>query len=840
MFLMKVLSYNARGLGGGEKRNEVRRLVCEKHPFVLCLQESKLSTIDDRFIHSIWGGNNFGYSYKPSVGASGGLVTVWDLSVIEVWCSMNIGHALAIKGKVIKTGEVFFLINVYAPCDLERKRALWESLHVLVTNNQDTCLCLCGDFNSVRCLEERKGRSLVFRQLDADLFNNFIEDNFLIDLPICGRLFTWYRGDGVTMSRLYRFLLSDKWCEVWPNCVQVAYQRGLSDHVPLFLHVDDTNWGPRPLRMLKCWADFPGYDEFVREKWASFNIDGWGGYVLKQKLKFLKNSLKEWHCLHSQNLEGKMAEVKDRIAVLDAKGESFLLQDNEVIELHGLSANYHSLARVHNSICWQKSRMKWLKEGDANSKFFHGVMNHRRRHNTISMVSVGGVNVEGVHNIRSATFNHFSNFFKASREVRPDMDGLNFRKISFGEAGTLTKPFNIEEVKKAVWDCDGSKSPGPDGISFDFIKKFWDILKEDFMRFLSEFHRNGKLANGINSTFIALIPKVQSPQGFNDLRPISLVGCLYKVLAKVLANRLKSVINKVVSDTQSAFVKGKQILDGILIANEVVDEARRLGRELILFKVDFEKAYDSVDFNYLDAVMAHMNFPTLWRKWIFECVGTAKASVLVNGCPTEEFPLERGLRQGDPLSPFLFLLVAEGFNVLMNSMVEEDLFHGYGVGNGDDVRLSHLQFADDTLIIGEKSWLNVRSMRAALMLFEQVSGLKVNFQKSLLTGVNIADSWLSEASGMLNCRRGTIPFVYLGLPIGGDSRRLSFWKPVVDNIAARLSSWNNTFLSFGGRLVLLKSVLSSLPVYFLSFFKAPAGIISSIESLFKRFFLGGW
>jgi len=125
-------------------------------------------------------------------------------------------------------------------------------------------------------------------------------------------------------------------------------------------------------------------------------------------------------------------------------------------------------------------------------------------------------------------------------------------------------------------------------------------------------------------------------------------------------------------------------------------------------------------------------------------------------------------------------------------------------------------------------------MRAVLILFEEVSGLKVNFHKSMLTGVNVPESWLSEAASVMNCRKGTIPFVYLGLPIGGDSRKVSFWKPVIDRIVSHLSSWNNKFLSFGGRLVLLKSVLSSLPVYFLSFFRAPAGIISSIESLFKK------
>jgi len=233
---------------------------------------------------------------------------------------------------------------------------------------------------------------------------------------------------------------------------------------------------------------------------------------------------------------------------------------------------------------------------------------------------------------------------------------------------------------------------------------------------------------------------VDSPQSLNDFRPISLVGSLYKILAKLLANRLRQMIGSVISETQFAFVKNRQILDGILIANEVVDEARRSKKELMMFKVDFEKAYDSVDLGYLDSVMGKMCFPNFWREWIKECVTTATASVLVNGSPTDEFVLGRGLRQGDPLSPFMFLLAAEGLDVMMKVMVESKLFRGYKVGGSDSMILSHLQFADDTLLLGEKSWATVRALRAMLVLFETVSGLKVNFHKSSLVGVNIAES----------------------------------------------------------------------------------------------------
>jgi len=164
-----------------------------------------------------------------------------------------------------------------------------------------------------------------------------------------------------------------------------------------------------------------------------------------------------------------------------------------------------------------------------------------------------------------------------------------------------------------------------------------------------------------------------------------------------------------------------------------------------------------------------MGFPTLWRKWIKECIGTTSASVLVNGSPTDEFYLERGLKQGDPLSPFLFLLAAEGFNVLMESLLLHNIFAGYKVGASDPEVVSHLQFVDDTLILGEKSWANIRAMRVVLLLFEALSGLKVNFCKSQLVGVNVFSSWLAEAALVLNCNVGSLPFVYLGLPIGGNA-----------------------------------------------------------------------
>jgi exonuclease III len=189
--------------------------------------------------------------------------------------------------------EEFHVANVYAPCDAGGKHLLWDSLSIRLHALAGQWVCVCGDFNAARTLEERRSLRVGSPPMDHIFFNRFIDDTFLVDLPLRGRKFTWYKGDGVTISRLDRFLFSEEWSLTWPNCWQVAQLRGISDHCPLLLAADEDDWGPRPLRMLKCWTEVPDYQNFVRDKWHSLQIDGWGGYVLKEKLKLIKGALRE-------------------------------------------------------------------------------------------------------------------------------------------------------------------------------------------------------------------------------------------------------------------------------------------------------------------------------------------------------------------------------------------------------------------------------------------------------------------------------------------------------------------------------------------------------------------
>jgi hypothetical protein len=256
------------------------------------------------------------YSFKPSVGASGGIVTMWNPKVVEVWSTTCLSSCLIIQGKFYKDDLAFCLANVYAPCDARGRSLLWRELDAKLLQIPLSVWCVLGDFNVIRSRDERVSRGGSGVE-DYMAFNNFIDRNALIDLPLGGRSFTWYSGDGLSMSHLDRFLISDSWVSSFPNCVQMALPRSLSDHCPIMLSVGVQDWGPKPFRMLKCWADIPGYVEFVKLKLQSFLIHGWSGHVLKSKLKLLKAELRAWHQTHVANLDGKIQRATSRLEELD-------------------------------------------------------------------------------------------------------------------------------------------------------------------------------------------------------------------------------------------------------------------------------------------------------------------------------------------------------------------------------------------------------------------------------------------------------------------------------------------------------------------------------------------
>ncbi|GKD38865.1 RNA-directed DNA polymerase, eukaryota, partial [Tanacetum coccineum] len=320
------------------------------------------------------------------------------------------------------------------------------------------------------------------------------------------------------------------------------------------------------------------------------------------------------------------------------------------------------------------------------------------------------------------------------------------------------------------------------------------------------------------------------------IRPINLIGSIHKIIAKILSNRLVSVLGDIVNEVQSAFIAGRQMLDCPFILNEVLQWCIKKKKKTLIFKVDFEKAFDSVRWDFLDDVLKKFGFGNKWCNWIQSCLSSLRGSILVNGSPTNEFQFYKGLKQGDPLSPFLFILVMESLHLSFQRIVDAGLFKGIVLDQS--LCLSHMFYADDAIFIGQWNDGNISTLIHALNCFFHASGLRINLNKSKIMGVNVESAQVKQAATKLGCLVLNSPFYYLGSKVGGSMSRVQAWQEIVEKVKSRLSKWKMKTLSIGGRLTLLKSVLGSIPVFHMSLFKVPSKVLQNLESIRRHFFNG--
>lgn len=315
---------------------------------------------------------------------------------------------------------------------------------------------------------------------------------------------------------------------------------------------------------------------------------------------------------------------------------------------------------------------------------------------------------------------------------------------------------------------------------------------------------------------------------------------MYKWIAKVLSLRLRKVIGKVISESQHAFVGERQILDASLIANEVIDARLRNGVLGLLCKLDIEKAYDHVSWDFVLYLMERMGFGQKWRNWIQFCISTVRFSVLVNGEPAGFFASSRGLRQGDPLSPFLFIMIMEALSRLIDKAVLGGFIRGFSMSRDREVEMmvSHLLFADDSIVFCEAETSQLGYLRLVLMFFQAVSGLRINISKSEILPVgNVVN--IDFLASFFGCKVAHFPASYLGLPIGAPFKSKAIWNPVLERFDRRLAGWKKQVLSKAGRLTLVKNTLSSLPTYFLSLFVLPVSVQKRLEKVERDFLWEG-
>ncbi|GLT59702.1 hypothetical protein SLA2020_325070 [Shorea laevis] len=325
---MILLSINIRGLGGIGKKKEIRDLVIREKVDVLLIQETKMEQVDNCLCRMVWGTDDFEWIAQAANGAFGGILIIWNSRVFRKLSSFEGTGFLGVFGMWGDYNIPCYFVNVYSSCDLAQKRCLWEILSDLVTSKKGNW-CIAGDFNAIRNSQERKGDTSVRRELRE--FNDFIETTGLVDLPMIGRKFTWYQPNGQSMSRLDRFLFSSEWMRNWTDLKQWGLMRSVSDHCPVMVKNEACNWGPKPFKLYNVWLQNPSFREMVESQWNNSDIRGWGGYVVKEKLKLLKNCVKEWTRAQEQGVDKQIEEAKAEIAKLDCQGETQHLTEAECL-----------------------------------------------------------------------------------------------------------------------------------------------------------------------------------------------------------------------------------------------------------------------------------------------------------------------------------------------------------------------------------------------------------------------------------------------------------------------------------------------------------------------------
>ena len=436
---------------------------------------------------------------------------------------------------------------------------------------------------------------------------------------------------------------------------------------------------------------------------------------------------------------------------------------------------------------------------------------------------------------------HFQNLLSSSNPfIEEEMLDLFSPVISDEDNLSLCSIPTELEVFQALTSLGSTKAPGPDGFTALFYKKYWYLVKVEVLNCIWNFFNNNSLLRNLNHTFLALIPKSSGSHATNQFRPISLCNIVYKIISKILANRLKPLLTKFISPLQSAFVPNRNIQDNTILAQELLHTFKlKRGKGGFMFlKLDMENAFDRMEWKFILAILGKLGFSQIWINWIRICITFTSFSFLLNGSPFGCISPERGLRQGDPISPFLFIIGTEVLSRLLFQVEKEGAIKGLKISKHCSP-IHHLLFADDLLIFGKATLIEASNIYSCLDKYCKWSGQSINVSKSTIRFTkNLLPSSVSSITNIFPFQTNSSKSIYLGLPFFMKNSKREAFKYILEKVISRVDGWRAKHLSQAGRLVLIKSVAASLPSYAMSSFLVPASLCSQLDRCFKNFFWG--
>jgi hypothetical protein len=464
--------------------------------------------------------------------------------------------------------------------------------------------------------------------------------------------------------------------------------------------------------------------------------------------------------------------------------------------IHTLEANRAHLLQADENRWRLKSRALWLTSGDSNTRFFHRFASHRRNKKLIWEIEDEDGNIaHKTEDIKKAAYTHFQTFFQEdpliSIQDQTTTAQLFPQLVTDEEARALEAPCTKEEIYQVLKDFKREKSPGPDGWTVELYLHFFELMGPDLLEAIEDSRNRGLVNKHLNNTFIVLIPKQNLPRHFSDYRPISLCNLSYKIITKIIANRIRPLLSRTLAEEQLGFLKGRQILDAIGTAQECLHSIKTKNLPAILLKLDLKQAFDCINWNFLHLILLQCGFGTVTTNWIMGCITTATLAVLINGEASKAFHSKRGLRQGCPLSPLLFILVLESLSILLKKSKLAGKLSGIRASRL--TQILHLLFVDDVIIMTSDSLSEWTEILNILNIFCSVTGLKINLQKSMFLATGARETNMSELKSLfgIDFRDLEEGFNYLGYFIKPSSYKAKDWSWLYEKFERRIQHWCN-------------------------------------------------
>eukprot|EP00253_Pinus_taeda_P032656 PITA_32656 len=829
-------------MGSSLKIKALKDLLTQEQPDIFLIQETK-STEQD-FTSQIQRFKNYSGISKGSNGASGGIGTLWNKNKWEInnhqLCNWWVRTDLRSKN----TQEVYSIYNIYAPNHYRDKTSCWNSLEADLSSIQSSQIIIGGDMNLIRQVEEKFGGNFhpdPFR----DKLETIIQLFNLIDTPLSNGKFTWSNkrtGSQNIKERLDRFLIHERLASNFQAIKSYTVHGSASDHKAVTLSLSKgSNFGPLPFKYNKHWDSYEEFCALVQNQWAK-EILGSPHYVWETKLKHLKSAIKQWARELASSERKRRTDLLSEIEIWHKEKEQMQPTTDDIEKEKRMFMELYRQNCIEEEEHRLNSRCLWLKAGDKNTSFFHNNAMTRRARNQIDKIEVNGRDLQDQEEIKKAALDHFQALLTADPQHQDSTAFLSSieSKIKEEHNRDLEQEPTEEEIREAIFSMQQDKAPGPDGFTVAFYRQHWEIIKKDFVRMVKNAFRKNKVEDYTKSSHIALIPKEANPKSFDRFRPISLCNVSYKTITKIIANRLKNLLPSIISENRGGFVPKRQIIDNVILIQEAIHSSLIKGERGMIIKLDMANAFDRVDHSFLSAALRKFGFSSKAVDIIRGCISDPWTAPLINGRLGNSFKSTRGLRQGCPLSPFLFIIMAETLSIHLEDLRLKREIVGVSIERGLK-EINHSLFADDTLLIGGASSLMARRFKRVLDAFLQASGGKLNNRKCKIYTWNVPPQIQQRISHNFDIplQRNWSSFSYLGLPLEKEHIKAGVWTKHIEKMRGLLQSWGVTWLNLAGRTILIKAVLSGLPIYQYVVMMAPASIHKHMELIMRSFLWQG-